>query len=217
MTNSFAILRLLWSPRSLAIVAMEVCNPIAIIASALAISLGLGTLAGAAFGGLREPYASLGDYLQECAGFAVRFGGGFGVLFTPWVILFSAIFRDNRRSRWAAESRAVILSPISFVLPLAMWCAFAILAQVQSSGFGLASGKPGWIMSPVISFLGSPWWLLAGVVAVIVHCERATRQVRRTFREIDPPQCAECGYCLNGLPQPRCPECGQEFVTSTTD
>ncbi len=187
------------------------------IASAIAIDLALAMMLGGVFlGSLSEPFGSLGAYLQECGEIALYVAGGFGVFFTPWIILFVAIFRDKRRSRWAAESRAIILSPISFILPLAMWCAFAILAQVQDTNFGLLTGKATWIMSPVISFLGSPWWLLVGVVGVVVYCERATRQVRRTFPEIDPPRCPECDYILKGLPQPRCPEFGQEFSISTT-
>jgi hypothetical protein len=28
---------------------------------------------------------------------------------------------------------------------------------------------------------------------------------------IHPPRCSRCQYVLTGLPEPRCPECGQEF------
>ena len=215
MNDAVAIFRLFWSPRSLAIVAMEVSNPSAIIASAIAINLGLAMLGGALFGGLAEPFGSLAAYARECVDIAMRIAGLFGIIFTPWVILFVAIFKDAPRSRGAAESRAVILSTVIALPVLALWCGFAVMAQVQHLNFGLLTGKPTWLMSSVIGFLGSIWWLPVGVVAVAVYCERATREVRRTFREIDPPQCVECGYCLKGLSQPRCPECGQEFLTST--
>ncbi len=217
MNNAFAIFRLFWSPRSLAAVAIAVSNPSAIIASAIAIDLGLAMLGGAFIGSFSEPLPSSAAYAQECVDIALRVAGLFGVVFTPWVILFIAIFKDAPRSRGAAESRAVILSMIIALPALALWSGFAVMAQVQDANFGLLTGKPPWLMSPVISFLGSTWWLPVGVVAVAVYCERATREVRRTFREIDPPQCAECGYCLKGLSQPRCPECGQEFLTSATN
>ena len=36
---------------------------------------------------------------------------------------------------------------------------------------------------------------------------------RNRFRPVYPPgHCAECGYNLRGLPQPRCPECGTPFT-----
>lgn len=217
MNNAFAILRLLWSPRSLATVAIAVSNPAAIIASAIAINLGLAMLGAAFIGSFSEPFPSLAAYAQEYVGIAARFAGLLGIIFTPWVILFIAIFKDAPRSRGAAESRAVILSLIIAVPALVLWSGFAVMAQVQHLSFGLLTGKPAWTMSPVISFLASTWWLPAGVVVVAVLCERATREVRRTFREIDPPQCAECAYCLRGLSQPRCPECGRAFLTSATN
>ena len=215
MSNIFAIFRLFWSPRSLAAVAIDVSNPSAIVASTLAIDLGLAMLGAVLWSSVSELFPSLAAYVQECVGIAARMAGLLGIIFTPWVILFVAIFKDAPRSRGAAESRAVVLSTVIALPVLALWCGCAVMAQVQDLNFGLLIGKPTWIMSPVIGFLGSIWWLPVGVVAVAVYCERATREVRRTFREIDPPQCAECGYCLKGLYQPRCPECGQEFLTST--
>ena len=214
MNNAFAILRLFWSPRSLAVVAMEVSNPLAILASAIAIDLGLATLGAVFCGSLTEPFPSPVAYVQECVDVAWRIAGLLGVVFTPWVILFIAIFKDAPRSRGAAESRAVILSSIVALPALALWSVFSMMAHVQHLGFGLLTGKPTWIMSPVIGFLGSIWWLPVGVVAVAVDCERATREVKRTFREVNPSRCVECSYCLKGLSEPRCPECGQEFLTS---
>ncbi len=196
---------------------MEVSNPSAILAGALAIDLGLVMLGAVLWSSVSEPFPSLAAYVQECVGIAAQIAGVLGVVFTPLVMMFIAIFWDTRRSRGAAESRAVILSMVIVLPALALWSGFAVMAQVQHLNFGLLTGKPAWIISPVIGFLGSTWWLPVGVVVVTVLCERATREVRRTFREVDPPQCPECGYCIKGLSQPRCPECGQEFVTSVTN
>ena len=217
MNDAVAIFRLFWSPRSLAAVAIDVSNPSAIIASAIAINLGLAMLGAVLWSSVSEPFPSLAAYVQQCVGIAGRMAGLLGIIFTPWVILFIAIFKDAPRSRGAAESRAVVLSMIIALPALALWSGCAVMAQVQDLNFGLLTGKPTWLMSSVIGFLGSIWWLPVGVVGVAVYCERATREVRRTFREIDPPQCVECGYCLKGLSQPRCPECGQAFLTSATN
>ena len=41
-------------------------------------------------------------------------------------------------------------------------------------------------------------------------------QVMADHRDDAPPQCAHCGYDLQGLrPQGRCPECGQSFDVTT--
>ncbi len=187
------------------------------LASALAIDLELAMLGAVLWASISEPFPSLTAYVQQCVGIAAQIAGLLGIIFTPWVMLFLAIFKDTPRSRGAAESRAVILSSIIALPALALWSVFGMMAQIPHLGFGLLTVKPTWIMSPVIGFLGSIWWLPVGVVAVAVYCERATRAVKRTFREIDRPQCAECGYCLKGLSEPRCPECDQEFLTSATN
>ncbi len=34
-------------------------------------------------------------------------------------------------------------------------------------------------------------------------------------RDTNPSHCGKCGYDLAGLPEPRCPECGQKFYRPT--
>ena len=49
-------------------------------------------------------------------------------------------------------------------------------------------------------------WLLLTLSVIVV----LRRQVKRA-RLQDAGLCVRCGYNLTGLPEPRCPECGEAF------
>jgi hypothetical protein len=57
---------------------------------------------------------------------------------------------------------------------------------------------------------GVPFWFLAGCALLtgFVGYARGPLRVKRRRRR---GQCVHCGYSLAGLPEPRCPECGQAF------
>ena len=44
-----------------------------------------------------------------------------------------------------------------------------------------------------------------------VDAERAARIILTEYGPPNPTHCENCGYDLQGLPEPRCPECGQPF------
>lgn len=73
-----------------------------------------------------------------------------------------------------------------------IWIALALLAM---EGLGLHR-TPRLILYPL---------MLASLVALLYLCEKIVLLERRAFT------CRKCGYDLEGLVEPRCPECGSEF------
>lgn len=68
-------------------------------------------------------------------------------------------------------------------------------------GLALTTGGDGRSVTGVI--------VLTPVVGFFLACLAAVR-IRRSAKQ---GYCAICGYCLTGLPEPRCPECGTPFDT----
>jgi predicted Zn-ribbon and HTH transcriptional regulator len=56
--------------------------------------------------------------------------------------------------------------------------------------------------------------VLGGVIAI----EAVSRFVLKRLRSfVYPLTCDQCGYCLRGLADPRCPECGMAFEPERLD
>jgi len=62
----------------------------------------------------------------------------------------------------------------------------------------------------------SPWLGFGATASVWVadegDAERAAHVIARECGPPNPTHCANCGYNLWGLPEPRCPECGRPFT-----
>lgn len=211
MNSAFAILRLLWSPRSLAQVAISVSYAWVIPLGAAVIALEFAAIFGGGTGGLFEPYRDLGAYFEKHADMAITWAVIASLFCAPGAILFAAMFHDKHHTRLAAGCRAVMLAPTCFMIPVLVWSVSIMLAQAQSSAVGIVKPVPAWVMFPIFQFLGSPWWLLIMVLAGIALCFQAIREVKRTFPVPDAPSCVQCGYFLTGLSERRCPECGKGF------
>ena len=211
MQNLLLILRLIWSPKSLAQVAIRTSNVLAIVFGAVVSAFAVTAILMPGFISVGEPYLKFWLFLLECAK-RVFLGAPFIVLIsTPLIILFVLIFNEFYSKRLAAGCRAIALAPTCFILPVLIWSLAMMLVWAQHSDVVMPNTVPQWVFSPVFRFLASPWWLLIMLLGGIVLCTQAVLEVKRTFPRPDSPNCAECGYFLKGLPEPRCPECGKEF------
>jgi hypothetical protein len=91
--------------------------------------------------------------------------------------------------------------------------AAAVASTLMSYSYFLlfiAGGAPAftaYVTSLLSGFVaaGILWGAVSGMACGVVW-------MLNTYRPVYPPgYCANCGYCLRGLPRPRCPECGREF------
>jgi hypothetical protein len=106
---------------------------------------------------------------------------------------------------------ATLCWPLRAYRPVASIAAFAFLgmgaaslpgmvAFIRSTSFDLLFGLYFFLVPPTIGWL-VPFLVLSGVVFL-----------RNRYRPIYPPgHCRKCGYDLQGVPEPRCPECGKPF------
>ena len=211
MQNLLLILRLIWSPKSLAQVAIRTSNVLAVVFGAAALALNWALIFIPSFIAVSEPYLKFWLYLLECAN-RVFLGAPFIFLIsTPLIILFVVILNEVYSKRLAAGCRTIALAPTCFILPVFIWSVAIMLVHAQHNDVAITKTVPQWVFSPIFRFLGSPWWLLIMLLGGIVLCIGAVLKVKRTFPRPDSPNCVECGYFLKGLPERRCPECGKEF------
>lgn len=211
MQNLLLVLRLIWSPKSLAQIAIRTSNALAIVFGAAVSAFAVTAILMPGFISVGEPHLRFWLYLLECAK-RVFLGAPFIVLIsTPLIIFLVVIFNEVYSKRLAAGCRTIALAPTCFILPVFIWSVAFMLVCAQHNDVAMSKTVPPWVFSPVFRFLGSPWWLLIMLLAGIVLCIGAVLEVKRTFPRPDSPNCAECGYFLKGLPERRCPECGKEF------
>lgn len=83
---------------------------------------------------------------------------------------------------------------------------FAFRTRFKQKG-GIDLGNP----DIQTSYLRIPPWALVLPVAI------PTAWCWRRDRRHPPGHCAECGYDLTGLTEPRCPECNREFDPKTEE
>jgi hypothetical protein len=74
--------------------------------------------------------------------------------------------------------------------------------------------------NPGEAFLGLAFWWPALMAGVMI-AEMLSRAVLARMRDFIPESgalfCGQCGYCLHGLVEHRCPECGTPFVPDSPD
>jgi hypothetical protein len=85
---------------------------------------------------------------------------------------------------------------------LVMWAVLAFVATLLVPGLGDL---------PTGDYVGGAIIILSLVAGAVV----LYRSLR--FPSDDEPVCQRCGYSLRGLPEPRCPECGEPFERPDQD
>lgn len=118
---------------------------------------------------------------------------------------------DEARAALRAHMRQAVRSP-------AVWLRICLMIAGLIGGTSLlvylaipylgAHGAPPWLVGGLTGFLvgGS-----AGYGANVVFRRPLRRYLRNVLVEKGVPICLPCGYDLRGLPEPRCPECGEPF------
>ncbi len=119
--------------------------------------------------------------------------------------------RDLGRKLTRPEKKALErLVSRSLPLVLCLWAGMAVLMLgVGAVADALAApADRGQVFSDHVSFLLSVGPFVPGVILGRLLGRRLARIMRT---DAHPPLCPHCGYPLQGLPEPRCPECGQGF------
>ena len=211
------VIRLVWSPGSLAEAATRCSTAKAVLTGAGACALEMLGPFAANIGSMAEPYADLAEYLR-CTLIVAPFV--FAALFLLWFSLhglFLAIVASVRiaikgrviRRRSTVYARIVLLGPVTILLPGLAWSMFSALKVYAHpwNGFYGPGGKPAWLTSSPVTIFGSDIWVLVGVAVVLANIVFAVRRVGDLLKI---PTCGCCAYDLTGNVSGRCPECGHE-------
>lgn len=105
------------------------------------------------------------------------------------------------------QGRVALLLPLAAVIPVLAWTPLGLLASIASPSVGVNSGKPAWTTWTIWLAFSPCAWLPALLLLVLWQLSRAIRAARPLFA-LD-RECLRCGYALEGLSSPVCPECGK--------
>ncbi len=205
--------RLLWSPGALPFVATH-CSPVrAALAGTLFLAAEVSLPITALISGADEPYADFGDYAEDGFIIVVSLYSLLTIVFGALALLLVLSARLMPSRRWHAIIKALLLSPVVFLIPVMVWSVFAWLnyAADPTFQFWAYAQKPAWLSSPIIAMLGSAVWVPAGFVLLIAHFVRTLPKLNQFLADLPGPRCLQCDYLLLGLTVPRCPECGHAF------
>lgn len=216
-TPSRTLLRLLWSPFSLARAAAGGSTFAAALAGAFVLSVELTLPLAAVVTSLAEPFRDFPDYYSIVIKVACILAvAPFSFLIIVGAPIAVHLARGTeRRARNLAKSRIVFLSPLPALVPIVLWSLPLPLPAVAHPSFGLyGTTKPAWIASPAVAFFESTAWLSVGLliaVLAVLNAAVAFRRLKALPLPAEQFRCQQCGYSLIGLVEPRCPECATAF------
>lgn len=212
------VLRLPYSPGSLAETAMRCSTWRAVLAGAVSLTLQSVAPFAAIVGSINEPYRDLAEYFRHAAMAAVPLSLVALCLWsagcTALVVVFRTstlgLARTHTSTHLTTYARVLLLSPVTFLLPGVVLSIFSALKYFSLPRNGFTIGvKPTWLTSPVINVLGSGAWVLAGVVSVLAVSIVAFTRVHSLC---EARRCKGCLYDLTGNVSGVCPECGLRFT-----
>lgn len=109
----------------------------------------------------------------------------------------AAAMRRKRVLRW--------LTPIVFAIPGVI---AGFLVGIQEITVGVFAYRWPTERDELLEQTG---WFVCWAGACLVLCRGLDLCVGRGRRSRGEPRCRRCGYCLIGIVEPRCPECGNPF------
>jgi hypothetical protein len=183
------------SPFSLARVARQTPPSGAVVIAPLAWGLLAGAVAGPICSSVEEPWGPLRNSLNSLASSSLGVGwfvtvGGFAAIAVVWCL-------SPASARASPATRAILLSPLTIVVPVSVW---GVAASISVVG-GYTMPHIPWARSRMIDIASSCFWLPAFLSAWAVFLGIALARLRSAV-----PLC-RCGYDRAGLSGP-CPECG---------
>lgn len=207
MPTRFRIAQLLWAPARLgsAAVGTSVTTAAAVGMAALVVHLTMVMLYVTA---LRDPPPATA---WQFAGEVVRGVAAAAVLGVLFVYFARVIGHTAYNERTALSFKILLLSPVTMLLPVALYAALLLLAialvpERWSDQPAVALGQM------VLAALGSCWWAPVLFLMWLWLWQRAARLVERMTPAGWPVLCQRCGYDLRGTlaaERRECPECGE--------
>ena len=113
-------------------------------------------------GPVGEPYMNWKDY------FSVNIVFVFIFFVIPVAVLFVSLRRVTSSDSNRADIRAILLTPTILIFPSLIWSFAYMVVWVREPTFNFGIAKPEWIHWSIFTFLSESYWLVVGLIALVV-------------------------------------------------